>query len=264
MGDPSTGRSRHGRTITTSSHLTPLPRSRSLLGDCRHRLAVNRRRSGYAHVAGRCAGAGSAASTSVSEGEGWVPVGRCPGLAPAPTKASAGSECEPLRPRAHRASGATIVVIGLFAAATAGRVLRTGGTPGASCPSTPADQLVVRGSVEQIYVVHAGARKQVTVDGARRWPARTTDASGGLVVRDVPVGRYSVSVEGDRSSPHEVTVVGPDEPPPSDFYSSQTIDIDHLGENPVDGYITTRDCNPSRPTSWRYRANGRLMAGTTL
>ena len=158
-------------------------------------------------------------------------------------------------------SGAFIVVGGLIAAATAAGVLRTGGSPVVPCPSTPADQLVVRGSVEQIYVVHAGPGKQVTIDGTRRLPVRTTDALGGLVVRDVPVGRYSVSVEGDRSSPHDVTVVGPDEPPPSDLYSSQTIDIDHLGENPVDGYITTRDCNQlsyvvelpgERPADGRY------------
>jgi CSLREA domain-containing protein len=114
-----------------------------------------------------------------------------------------------------------------------------------ACPSTGVGQLIVRGSVGQIYVVNGGANKNVTITGPGGYSnAQPTDANGALVVRNIPTsGTYSVSIVGDATSPHSVSVTTGTAPPAQDFYTSQTMSIANLGQNKVDGYITTRDCN---------------------
>ncbi len=129
------------------------------------------------------------------------------------------------------------------------------------CPVVAHGAQSVRGSVNQIAVEHAGAHRRVTITGPDALPARSTDALGGLLVRNVPPGRYRVVVARDPTSPHAVTVVGPEDPPDPALYRSQSMAIDHLGDRAVDGYITTRDCTRlsyviqlprTRPPDGRY------------
>jgi predicted acyl esterase len=110
-----------------------------------------------------------------------------------------------------------------------------------TCPREGAG-LTIRGSVAQIDVAHASPGAAVTVRGQGTRISATTDALGGLLVRHLSPGRFTVTVAGDSTSPHVVRVIGPDETPSPDFYRRDRIDIHHLGEHPVDGYLTTRDC----------------------
>jgi hypothetical protein len=59
-------------------------------------------------------------------------------------------------------------------------------------------ELAVRGSVEQIYVIHAEPDVEVEVRGPRGFQTSgTTDANGGLLFRDVPAGGgYTVTIAG--------------------------------------------------------------------
>jgi hypothetical protein len=125
------------------------------------------------------------------------------------------------------------VAVGLSGAPAAG------GRPvsGAAPPGQQAEpaQLTVRGSVEQIHVVHADPGTEVGVRGPRGFHASgTTDALGGLVVRGVPPGPgYVVTVEG--SAPRRaVRVLAADEHPDRRFYERQELP-------PTSGYIETRD-----------------------
>ncbi|MCA9161193.1 MAG: hypothetical protein KDA72_22840, partial [Planctomycetales bacterium] len=68
--------------------------------------------------------------------------------------------------------------------------------------------LRVRGSVEQIHIVHAEPNSHVTVDGPSGFQREmSTDDRGGLILRDVPAGSgYRVVVEGHSETPHDVRV----------------------------------------------------------
>lgn len=130
-----------------------------------------------------------------------------------------------------------------------------------TCPVVAHGAQSVRGSVDQIAVQHAGAHRRVTVTGSTTLPPGTTDGLGGLLVRNVPPGAYRVVIAHDPTSPHAVTVVGPEDRPDPTLYESQPIAIDHLGRHAVDGYITTRDCTRlsyvialphTRPADGRY------------
>lgn len=98
-------------------------------------------------------------------------------------------------------------------------------------PSAPS--LVVRGSVEQIHIIHATPNLDVAVRGPDGFQAEArTDSSGGLILADVPPSAgYRVTLAGDE---HLVRVLHPDAHPPREFYTAQTLD-------PTRGYIETRD-----------------------
>ncbi len=99
-----------------------------------------------------------------------------------------------------------------------------------------AGELTVRGSVEQIHVIHADAQADVEVRGPRGFrTSGVTDDLGGLVLRDVPAGGgYTVTVEGSERTRHPVRVLSPDQHPHRAFYEKQELD-------PSEGYIRTRD-----------------------
>src|SRR5688572_17589009 len=101
---------------------------------------------------------------------------------------------------------------------------------------TTPPQTVVRGSVEQIHVIHAKPKSEVTVEGPSGFRVTgSTDDRGGLVLRDVPPGNnYSVTVEGSDRNPESVRVLGREEHPDARFYASQKLE-------PTRGYIQTRD-----------------------
>jgi pimeloyl-ACP methyl ester carboxylesterase len=96
--------------------------------------------------------------------------------------------------------------------------------------------LIVRGSVEQIHVVHAAPGAEVEVRGPRRFMALgVTDELGGLVIDDVPAGGgYRVRVEGGGRHPVAVRVLSPDRHPSRSFYRRQNL-------APTAGYVETRD-----------------------
>jgi uncharacterized protein len=96
-------------------------------------------------------------------------------------------------------------------------------------------ELTVRGSVEQIHVIHAEPGTPVTVRGPRGYRATaTTDDRGGLVLRDVPAGHgYTVRLAGE-SGRFPVRVLAPDDHPDPRFYAAQEL-------APTEGYLTTRD-----------------------
>ncbi|MEZ6075497.1 MAG: CocE/NonD family hydrolase [Pirellulaceae bacterium] len=97
--------------------------------------------------------------------------------------------------------------------------------------------LRVRGSVEQIHIVHAEPNSHVTVDGPSCFHrAASTDDRGGLIVRDAPVGSgYRVVVEGQGDTPQVVRVLGPQEHP--DALSSTR----PSSSSSTHGFIETRD-----------------------
>ncbi|HVJ86585.1 MAG TPA: CocE/NonD family hydrolase, partial [Caulifigura sp.] len=98
----------------------------------------------------------------------------------------------------------------------------------------PPVDLIIRGSVEQIHILHAPPRSAVSVDGPNGFKTTaTTDPLGGLILRNLPpADRYQVTVAGQQ--PAHVRVMPRDVHPQPDFYSSQKLD-------PTRGYITTRD-----------------------
>ena len=97
------------------------------------------------------------------------------------------------------------------------------------------DELVVRGSVEQIHVINAKPNADIDVRGPRDYHmTANTDDRGSLVLRNVPAGDgYRVSVAGSRDA-HDVRVLSREQHPDAAFYRSQKIE-------PSEGYITTRD-----------------------
>lgn len=111
--------------------------------------------------------------------------------------------------------------------------------PGVSPPGRAADaalgELTVRGSVEQIHVIHAEPGAAVSVRGPKRYRTdTTTDDVGGLVLRDVPAGGgYTVTIAGERGR-FPVTVLAADDHPDVRFYAAQDLD-------PSEGYLRTRD-----------------------
>lgn len=93
-----------------------------------------------------------------------------------------------------------------------------------NCTIEDMAEVVVRGSVEQIHVFCAEPNSKVSVPGPRGFRATgSTDALGGLVLRDVPPGDgYRVSVEAsDRA--RSVRVLSLEEHPEARFYSSQEL-----------------------------------------
>jgi len=98
----------------------------------------------------------------------------------------------------------------------------------------PAAELIVRGSVEQIHVIHSRPGSSVSVRGPQGETfGASTDHLGGLVLRNVAPGEgYQVKVAG--VDPIPVRVLGRDEHPDASFYSAQKLD-------PTRGYIATRD-----------------------
>lgn len=98
-----------------------------------------------------------------------------------------------------------------------------------------AGHLAVRGSVEQIYVIHAEPGVEVEVRGPRGFRAGgTTDTSGGLLFRDVPAGGgYTVAIDGQKGR-FPVTVLSPTDHPDQRFYDAQEL-------TPDEGYLMTRD-----------------------
>ncbi len=96
--------------------------------------------------------------------------------------------------------------------------------------------LTVRGSVEQIHIVHADPEAPVSITGPDGFShSASTDEWGGLVVRDVPPGSgYQVSVTGVRGGAFTIDVLAADDHPQESFYASQSLD-------PSSGYFETRD-----------------------
>lgn len=129
---------------------------------------------------------------------------------------------------------AVLVSVGTDVAAGASR----GPHPATTPPGLQAGigELAVRGSVEQIHVVHAEPDAGVDVRGPRGFRASgVTDDTGGLVLREVPPGGgYTVIVEGSERSRHPVTVLSPEDHPHRRFYAQQELD-------PSFGYIQARD-----------------------
>ncbi len=123
-------------------------------------------------------------------------------------------------------------------------------------PASPGRaELRVRGSVEQIHIVHAEPNSRVSVHGPSDFQREaSTDDRGGLILRDVPAGDgYSVVVEGhgvqehnDTSqehgdtpqehsdTPHVVRVLSVEEHPDARFYAAQQLE-------PTHGFVETRD-----------------------
>ncbi|QDT54715.1 X-Pro dipeptidyl-peptidase (S15 family) [Caulifigura coniformis] len=105
----------------------------------------------------------------------------------------------------------------------------------AAAPPLPAAELVVRGSVEQIHVIHSRPGSSVTVLGPQgEMLSASTDRLGGLIVRNmVPGDGYRVEVEGV-DAPFPVWVLRRDEHPAPNFYRAQKLE-------PTQGYLTVRD-----------------------
>lgn len=133
------------------------------------------------------------------------------------------------------------------AVALVGGLLGGAGVASAAPPTDPgvappgqwteasAGELAVRGSVEQIYVIHAEPGVQVDVRGPRGYRASgTTDANGGLLFRAVPAGGgYTVTIAG-QDGRFPVTVLSPTDHPDQRFYDAQELE-------PDEGYLMTRD-----------------------
>lgn len=103
-------------------------------------------------------------------------------------------------------------------------------------PAAIGGELTVRGSVEQIHVIHAppGARVEIRGPGAFHHEA-TTDRLGGLIARNVPPGEgYSVRIDGVAPFTRRVRVLDRDEHPAAEFYRRQNLP-------PTAGYVQTRD-----------------------
>lgn len=103
-------------------------------------------------------------------------------------------------------------------------------------PAKQSEAPTVRGSVEQIHVLHARPGVRVSVRGSGDFQtSAATDKLGGLVIRGVPPGDgYAVTLEGSDRPATSVRVLRRDEHPSAKFYSSQKL-------QPTDGYIETRD-----------------------
>jgi predicted acyl esterase len=131
------------------------------------------------------------------------------------------------------------LIVGLLAAgvgpARAAPPERPGGSPPGLATDASLGELTVRGSVEQIQVIHAEPDALVEVRGPRGFRAHaTTDGQGGLVLREVPPGGgYTVTIEGERGR-FPVRVLATDEHPDPRFYRAQDLD-------PSEGYLQTRD-----------------------
>ena len=129
---------------------------------------------------------------------------------------------------------ATLVATGVDTA-TAAPPDRPGVTPPGLATDASLGELTVRGSVEQIHVIHAEAGARVEVRGPRGYrTTATTDDNGGLALREVPAGGgYTVAIAGERGR-FPVRVLSPDDHPDSRFYRAQELD-------PSEGYLQTRD-----------------------
>lgn len=129
---------------------------------------------------------------------------------------------------------ASLVAAGV-APATAAPPDRPGVQPPGRATAPEFGELTVRGSVEQLHVIHADPGAQVDVRGPRGYrTTATTDANGGLVLREVPAGGgYTVAIEGERGR-FPVRVLHPDDHPDPRFYRAQELD-------PSEGYLRTRD-----------------------
>lgn len=94
-------------------------------------------------------------------------------------------------------------------------------------------ELTIRGSVEQIHIIHAEAAAAVNVTGPAGFSfTGSTDDWGGLVIRGVPAGNgYLVSVGAANAT---VNVLAPTDHPPASFFASQVME-------PTRGYLETRD-----------------------
>ena len=131
------------------------------------------------------------------------------------------------------------LIVGVLAAgvgpATAAPPDRPGGAPPGLATDASVGELTVRGSVEQIHVLHAEPDARVEVRGPRGFRAHgTTDGQGGLVLREVPPGGgYTVAIEDERGR-FPVRVLSADDHPDPRFYRGQDLD-------PSEGYLQTRD-----------------------
>jgi uncharacterized protein len=127
------------------------------------------------------------------------------------------------------------LLVGAAGTATAGPPDRPGVAPPGQWTDASLGELAVRGSVEQIQVIHAEPGATVAIRGPRGYRASAvTDAQGGLVLRDVPAGGgYTVEIAGERGR-FPVTVLAPDDHPDPRFYAAQDLD-------PSEGYLETRD-----------------------
>lgn len=108
-----------------------------------------------------------------------------------------------------------------------------------NCPNTPAGQLIVRGSVNQIHIINGGIGSVVTASGPSP-RSGTTDSAGGLVFRNVTQGTYTVTVAG--TAHPGIKVLGEGDTPTDALYD-QVIDPEtFVPGRAVDGYLTMRDC----------------------
>ena len=104
-------------------------------------------------------------------------------------------------------------------------------------PPLPEAEFTARGSVEQVWLIDAPPGEElrlVASDGSvvETGPA---DELGSRIFRKVPIGedyRVEAGEGADRRSTGPLSVRGPDDPPPHEFYANQEI-------GPGYGYIET-------------------------
>lgn len=129
-----------------------------------------------------------------------------------------------MRPASRTSAALTVLAV------AAGLLAATG-------PAATAATPLVRGSVNQLYVLDATPGQVLELLDGDGDPlrAKTVDAAGGLAWRGLEPGSYTVRVRGGAALGAAVTVTDVDgPPPPRSLYTGQ-----RLGEG--FGYITTRD-----------------------
>ena len=137
------------------------------------------------------------------------------------------------------ALAAGVMSAGSTAAAAAAPTVRTR----AATASVTTD-LVVRGSVHQVAVLHAPPGATAALFGSGVLRTATVDSLGGVLFHNVAAGTgYGVWIFGAGISTARgpVTVTDERDTPPQSLYTSQTLPIGNLGAISGFGYITTRD-----------------------
>jgi predicted acyl esterase len=106
-------------------------------------------------------------------------------------------------------------------------------------PPLPEAEFTARGSVEQVWLVEATPGEELRLVASDGSVVETglADELGSRIFRKVPIGedyRVEAGAGADRRSTGPLSVRGPDDTPPYEFYANQEI-------GPGYGYIETRD-----------------------
>lgn len=118
------------------------------------------------------------------------------------------------------------------------------GAPAPGPTAAVTADIVVRGSVHQVALLHAPPGATALLFGPGTLVTKTVDELGGVLFRNVAAGSgYGVWVFGDGISTARgpVTVTDETDTPPPSLYTGQTLPIGNLDANSGYGYITTRD-----------------------